>query len=252
MNAIHKTSTTPSVANAAAAPAWLRRRWVRRSLVAVVVLGLLAALHRPLLRGAAEFLIVDSPVQRADYWVLLPEAIDSKSLVEEAARRYAAGDVHGIMIFEPPPSRAVQCRAWPDRATALRRDLAHRGVPPAAIVAPPELCRTTWDAAHAIQVWLQKRPETRLIIVDLLWRGRYDRRIFNTVLDSRQAADLQFTAMRAGIDENNWWRSREGIQLVFQNYASLAFDWWNGESEQCKGPWTLEEFENSLPAPRDR
>ncbi len=133
---------------------------------------------------------------------------------------------------------------------SLRRDLARRGVPAAAIVVPPEPCRTTWEAAHAIQRWLQRRPETRLIIVDVLWRGRYDRRIFNTVLDTRQAADLQFTAIRGGIDENNWWHSREGIQLLFQNYTSLAFDWWNGESKQCEGQWTLEDFENSLPAPR--
>jgi len=251
MNAAGKQSAKPSVANSSATPAWLRRRWVRRSLAAVVVVGLLAALHRPLLRDVAEFLIVDTPVKQADYWVLLPGVVGSESLVEEAARRYAAGDVHGILIFEAPPSRAIQCGASPDRATALRRDLAGRGVPAAAIVAPPELCRTTWDAAHAIQLWLQKRPDTRLIIVDFLWRGRYDRRIFNAVLDSRQAANLQFSAIREGIDEKNWWHSRECIQLVFQNYASLAFDWWNGESEQCTGPWTLEDFENSLPAPRD-
>jgi hypothetical protein len=124
-------------------------------------------------------------------------------------------------------------------------------VPPAAIVVPPEPCHTTWDAAHALQLWLHKRPETRLIVADRLLRGRYDRRIFNAVLDARQAAGLQFRAMRSGVDENNWWHSREGIQLVFQNYAALAFDWWNGQSEQCKTPWTLEDFENGLPAPRD-
>jgi hypothetical protein len=241
--------------NSSAKPAgkqsWLRRRWVRRLLAAVVVLGILAAAYRPLLRGVAEFLIVDSPAGRADYLVLLPATLDSGVEAEEAARRYIAGDVGGILLFKPPMSRAVRCRAWPDRATELCRDLARLGVPAAAIIVPPEPCRTSWDAAHAIQHWLQKRPETRLLVMDRLLRGRYDRRIFNTVLDARQAAALQFTALRSGVDENNWWHSREGIQLIFQNYGELAFDWCSGQSEPCKDPWILEDFERSLPAPTD-
>lgn len=230
-------------------PAWRHRRWVRRSVVAIALLGLLAALHRPLLRGVADFLIVDQPLQRADYWVLLPAALDTQAVLADAARRYSAGDVGGIMVFDPPISRGVRCGAWPDRATALRRELERLGVPARAIVVPPEPCRTTWDAAQAMKRWLQNRPETRLIVVGRLMRGRYDRRIFNAVLDARQAADLQFTAARGGIDENNWWHSREGIQWIFQSYASLAFDWFGGHAEQCREPWTLEEFENSLPAP---
>jgi hypothetical protein len=183
--------------------------------------------------------------------VLLPGAGDSWAEVDEAARRYAAGDVRGVLLFEPPMSRAVRCGAWPDRATTLRRTFAQRGVPPTAIIVPPGPCRTSWDVAHAVQLWLQNRPETRLIVMDRLLRGRYDRRIFNAVLDAPQAARLQFMAMRSGVDENNWWQSREGIQLVFQNYAALMFDWCNGQSEHCRDPWTLEEFESSLPTPTD-
>jgi hypothetical protein len=231
---------------------WWRRRWLRWTLVAVAIAGLLAALHRPLFRGVASFLISDQPVERADYFVLLPGIADRGPGVDAAARHYAAGNVGGILLFESPMSRAVRCGAWPDRATALRRALAERGVPAAAIVVPPEPCRTSWDAAHAIQHWLQNRPDTRLIIEDRLLRGRYDRRIFDSVLDARQAADLQFTAVRSGVDENNWWQSREGIQLVFQNYVAIAFDWCHGESEQCSSPWTLEDFENSLSRPADR
>ena len=255
MNDDQKLAIEPSVANPMLNSdrklSWWRRRWVRRLLLVAVAVGILVVLHRPMLRGMARFLIVDEPVGKADFLVLLPGSADSGAAIDDAARRYAAGDVRGILFFEPPMSRAVYCRAWPGRATALRGDLIQHGVPPSAIVVPPEPCRTTWDAAHALQHWLQNRPETRLILVDRLLQGRDDRRIIDSVLDARQTAGLQFIAMRGGFDENNWWHSREGIQLVFQNYAALVFDWWNGESEQCKGAWTLEEFENSLPSPKD-
>jgi len=231
--------------------AWLPRRWVRRLLVAAVVLIVLAAMHRPLLHGVARFLIVDQPVVPADYLVLLPGTVDNDAELSEVARRYATGEVHGVLLFTPPLSRAVRCGAWPDRATELRGDLEQRGVPPEAIVVPPGECRTSWDAAESLQLWLEQRPKMRLIILERLLRGRHDRRILSTVLGGQQAAGLQFSAMRSGIDENDWWQSREGIQTVFQSYAALAFDWCNGRSEQCRNPWTLGEFENSLPPPTD-
>jgi hypothetical protein len=246
-----KTSPVVPHVNSTTRLAWWHRRWVRRLLAATVVLGLVAAMHRPLLKGVAEFLIVDTPAGPADYFVLLPEVIDSRAAADEALRRYAAGEIRGILLFQPPMSRAVRCGAWPDRATELRRDLEQRGVPPTAIVVPPGPCRTSRDAAETLRIWLQNRPATRLIVMDRLLRGRYDRRIFNAVFDTRQAAGLQFTAMRTGIDENNWWQSREGIQMIFQNYAALVFDGCSGQSEQCRDPWTMEEFERSLPLPRD-
>ena len=231
--------------------AWWRRQSVRRLLAAAVVLVALAAMHRPLLRGVASFLIVDQPLAPADYLVLLPGTVETGVEVDEVARRYAAGECSRCSwLFEPPDvARGDRCGAWSDWATALRRDLEKRGIAPGAIVVLPDECRTSWDAAESLQPWLEKRPETRLIVLERLMRGRHDWRILNSVLGGRQVANLQFSAIRGGIDENNWWQSREGIQLVFQNYAALAFDWCNGQSEQCGKPWTLEEFEHSLPPP---
>lgn len=228
---------------------WWWPRWVRLSIAIAAILAILAMLHRPLLRGVAEFLIVDEPIGRTDFMVLLPGSLENKAAIDEAVRRYIAGEAHGIMFFDPPISRAVRCGAWPDRAVGLRRKLTERGVPESAIVVPPEPCRTSREAAHALQNWLQGRPDTRLIVVDRLLRGRYDRRIFESILGAPRIADVRFMAMRGGVDENNWWHSREGIQLIFQNYAMLAFDWFNGDSAQCRGAWTLEEFEQSLPRP---
>lgn len=197
----------------------------------------------------ATYLLVEQPAAHADFVVLLPSVLERPTLAEEVAKRYSAGGVHGILFFQPPMSRGVACGAWIDPAGALRDDLIKRGVPASAIVVPPQICRTTWDAADAIGEWLKDRPPTQLLIIGPEFRGRTNRLIFNSVLSNEQSANIEYAAMRGGVDESNWWQSREGIQMVFQNYATLAFDWWNGKPKTCKPAWTLAEFERSLPAP---
>jgi hypothetical protein len=120
-------------------------------------------------------------------------------------------------------------------------------VPSAAVILLPGPCRTTRDAAAAIRLWLEDRPKTRMLVLGRLLRGRCDRQVFNSVLDAQQSEGVEFAAIHTGVDQGNWWKSREGILLIFQNYAALAFNGWNGPSQPCRPAWTLEEFENSLP-----
>lgn len=225
----------------------ISRRRVRNWLVAASILVVLAALHRPLLRSVAAFLIDAPPAGRSDYLVLLPSVLETRAAADEVAQRFFSGDVHGVLFFEPPETRAVRCGAWPDPATSLRRQLLNRGLPSSAIIVLPQQCRTTSEAADALRPWLADRPAVRLMILGREFRGRADRRIFGSALDVRQSANLEFAAVHGGVDANNWWQSREGIQLVFQNYAALAFEWWNGQSTACRPAWTLAEFEQSLP-----
>ncbi len=214
-----------------------------------MALVLVAAFHRPLLRSVAAYLLVEKSVPKADFFVLLPSILERPTIAEETARRYSSGEMRGILLFEPPVSRGVACGAWTDPAISLRADLVKRGVPESAIVLLPNICRTTWDAASAVGDWLDDRRPTRLVIVGPEFRGRSNRLIFDSVLQKQQATRIEFAAVSDGIDQDNWWQSREGIQLVFQNYATLAFDWCGGKPKACKPAWTLAEFEKSLPAP---
>ena len=83
------------------------------------------------------FLIADQPLAQVDYLVLLPGTADKGSRRMNAARRYAAGDVRGILLFDSADvaRRAVRRMARPGDDVAPR--LEQRGIPPAAIVMPP-------------------------------------------------------------------------------------------------------------------
>jgi len=229
----------------------LRRRWVRRSAAAAAMLVVVAVFHWPILRSVAGFLITPPPTGPADYLVLLPGVATQSTGLDQVAREYSSGNVHGIVLFTLPATRGVSNGIWPDLATSVRAELARRGVPPSSIVVLPTPSRTGWEAADTLHDWLKDRPDTRLIVMVREFHGRCDRRVFDLVLGGRRLAGLQFETVRGGIDETNWWHSREGIQLVFQNYVALMFDWWNGPSKPCKKPWTLEDFEKSLPAPTE-
>lgn len=147
--------------------------------------------------------------------------------------------------------RTVQCGAWPEPVAILKRQFEQRGIPEAAIVMPPQICRTTDNVGVALRDWLKGRESTSLIVLGREFHGRYDRRVLNAELPSVEASKIKFAVLRTGVDENNWWQSREGIQLVFQNYAALAFEWWNGPAPACKPAWTLKEYESNLPALTD-
>ncbi len=216
-------------------------------MIAVIVLGTLVALHGPLLRSAGRFLIVDRAAQQADYAALLPATADDRSCVEEAARLYAQRRVRGVLLFEPVTTRAVRAGALPELTTVVRRELAARGVPVEMITVLPGPSHDAWDAARSLQAWLRGREDIRLIVLCPRFRGREERRIMETVLPTDEAVAVSYAAPQGPIDENNWWRSREGIQILFSDYVRLAFVVCNGESPPCVGQWTMEQFERRLP-----
>jgi hypothetical protein len=89
--------------------------------------------------------------------------------------------------------------------------------------------------------------------LDVLCRrlsGRCERQVLGAVLTPAAFTQLHFAAADNRIDETNWWHDREGIQMVFQAYTQLAYVFIHGETQSKTGAWTLEQYEQSLPAIR--
>ena len=224
----------------------------RRAVIAVIILGTLFALHAPLLRGVGRFLIVDQSAEQADYVVLLPSTVDDRTCVDEAARLIAERRVRGVLLFESPATRAVRSAGFHDQQTIVRGELAAKGVPAGAVEVLPGPGHNAWGAADSLDRWLRGHPDARLVVPCERFRGRCEQRIMATVLPPTDAAQLSFAAVPgSAVDEANWWQSREGIQIVFQNYIRLAAIACNGRPPDCAGTWTVEEFEESLPKATD-
>ena len=227
--------------------AFARRPWCRWTAVAVAVVTAFWLLHAPLFRGVGRFLVVDEPLAKADYIVILPSLAGDRVALETAIQQVRQGEAGGLLFFQMPPTRSERCGAWPDYETATREFLKSRGLAERSIVALPGPSRDSWEAARALGQWLGQRPTLRLDVLCQRFRGRYERHVFDSVLSSNIGKQLHFVAAADRIDETNWWHDREGIQMVFQNYVQLAFIELHGETETSTGAWTLEQYEQSLP-----
>lgn len=226
-----------------------RLRWRRRAVIAAALLAVLWLVHAPLLRGVGGFIAADKPLDNADYIVVLPSMAGDGAAIDEVANGVAQRRAAGLVLFRPPATRSVQCGAWPDFESSARTVLRQRGLSDQAIVFLDGESRTSWDAARALAKWLESRPGLRLDVLCQRFRGRYERTVFGNVLSPEAMEQLHFSAVWSDVDETNWWNDREAIQLVFQNYARLFFIWLNGESQADTGPWTLQQYEQSLPSP---
>ncbi|HEV2968441.1 MAG TPA: hypothetical protein VGY55_00540 [Pirellulales bacterium] len=214
---------------------------------AIAVVAALWLLHAPLLRGVGRFLVADQPLADADFIVILPSMASDRVAIDSAIKRVRRGDATRLILFQMPPTRSERCGAWPEYGTAIREYLKSRGIAAGSIVFLPGPSRDSWEAARALGQWLDQRPTPRLEVLCQQFRGRYERRVFNSVLPSDVSNRLHFAAVSGRFDETNWWHDREGIQMVFQDYVQLAFIELHGETKSSVGEWTLEQYEQSLP-----
>ena len=238
---------------AVSTPLYTSRPWWRRKIVVGIVLAaVLIAFHAPLLRAIGGYLIVDEPTERSARVVLFSDTISDPGALDAAAKLYRDGAAAGILACESPPSRAVEVGAWPDETVRLRAELTARGVPAAAIEELPGRSKSTWDAAREIGQWLAGHQDQRLIVLSSLFRGRLERRVLASVLQPQAMAAIHFLALPSTLTADNWWRSRDGLQEVFQEYARWAFLVCHGESTPCAKPWSYDDVLNSLPAAQDQ
>jgi uncharacterized SAM-binding protein YcdF (DUF218 family) len=242
-----KRSAVPPANATPERPASSRPRWRRRVSIAIGIAAGLWLVHVPLFRGIGGFLVADEPLAKADYIVILPSLAGDSVALEPAVQRVRRGEAGGLLFFQMPATRGERCGAWPDYESAVRAALKVQGIADNAIVFVPGPSRTTWQAARALGTWLGNRPTQRLDLLCPRFSGRYARHVFATVLPSDDFNRLHFGAAGGRIDETNWWRDREGIQMVFQGYVELAFIEFHGEPQASGKEWTLEQYEQSLP-----
>jgi hypothetical protein len=219
-------------------------------IVIAVLLATVGLLYAPILRGIGDFLIVDQPLQEADFVVLPPNALGSRDARDLAAQLYREGTVRGILVLAPRPSRPVRFGAWPAQATLFRAALLTRGIPAAAITEWSESSNDA-DTARRLSQLMAGRSVPRLLVLCPPFVGRYERRGMQAAIRELPSVQLYIHALPSAVNRDNWWQTRVGVQEVFHQYMKLAFAAVYGEMNSCRGEWSYEDFEKNLPAPRD-
>lgn len=195
---------------------------IRRVLVALFVLLTLVCLYLlrgPILRGAAQLLIVENDLEPADAIVVLG---DDNYAGDRAAR--------GAELFHARWAPVVVAsgrylRPYASVADLIARDLAERGVMNDAIIPLRHRATSTREEAATVGELTRERRWRRLIVVTSNYHTRRARYIFRDVLgpdfDIRvaPAADSEF-------DPRAWWQSREGCKTFARESAAWLLAVW--------------------------
>ena len=201
-----------------------RRRallWV--GLAVLLVAALAVAAHRPLLRAAGAFLVVDEPLEPADAIVVLAGGTPFREAT--AAALLKEGWAPRIIISQPylrPPLRELlRLGVRPlDLQGEAKLALEKYGVRPEQIYAITEISRTTEPELAFVRDTAERLGYRRLIFVTSPEHTRRVRMIWSR--QARSGPDGIVVPAREAFPFDDWWLRRREIESVLHEYLGLA------------------------------
>jgi len=191
-----------------------RRRWlVCLGCLALVCLGLYL-FRAPVLRGVADWWIVNEPLVKADAIVVLGGGTQYRPF--EAARLYHAGLAPKIVLMKVKrePSDELGATSW--ATDTMKQVLLKERVPADAIVFVGDSLTSTRDEALAVGAWAKNSGAQQVIIPTELFHTRRVRWLFSKQLKSC-GTKVQVEAVHPEkYTAAEWWQDEEGV-IAFQN-----------------------------------
>jgi uncharacterized SAM-binding protein YcdF (DUF218 family) len=186
--------------------------------LAIFLFVLYLARH-PLLRFAGEFWVVDETPEVSDVIVVLSGDNYDADRATRAASLYKSGMAPRVLAT----GRAL--RPYASSTDLMKRDLADKGVPAAAIDEFTHDEDDTKDEALALSDFVKAHNWKKVLLVTSNYHTRRAEYIYErtlppgTQLRVISAPDSQF-------DPNNWWHSRRGIKLFFHEAMGSVVALW--------------------------
>jgi uncharacterized SAM-binding protein YcdF (DUF218 family) len=173
----------------------------------------------PILQACGHFWIADEAPGPADAIMILGDDNLQGDRASRAAELYRAHWAPHIVASGRP------LRPYLSIPDLMRRDLLQRGVPEAAIVTYPRPVGNTREEAEALRHLAIERGWRHVLVVTSSYHTRRSRFIFYRVWPR----DYEFRIISAHdseFDPDSWWRSREGVKLVFHETIGILVAAW--------------------------
>jgi len=173
----------------------------------------------PLLQAVGHFWVVDDAPGPADAIIVLGDDNLQADRVTRAAELYRARWAPHIVASGRP------LRPYLSIPDLMKRDLTERGVPEAAIVLYPRPVGNTREEAEALRRLAVERGWRHVLVVTSTYHTRRTRFIFYRIWPR----DYEFRVIAAhdvDFDPDSWWRTREGLRLVFHETAGIVAAAW--------------------------
>lgn len=206
------------------------KRFLKKTAIVVTtccaLLFVLVLFHAPLLRKAGNYLIDEDPLKKTPVMFILSG--DAWDRGNEAVKLYKQGFTQKIVCTGENVPRLFLIAGIPFPESELTQlHLLANGIPASAIEL---LCKgtSTKEEADYILDYCRQHGLNRVAIVSTKF---HTRRIGNTFRKKFNEAGIQLIihgAPSSGYDENEWWKSENGLIFVNNEYIKILYYWFKG------------------------
>lgn len=209
----------------------------------VLLCFLLWLIHPWLLANAAQALIIEHEIQKADCALVL----GGNAHIREAARLYHNHQVDRLVLVESRRNLKEQLGIFMPRHQARKRQLVRHGVPAEDIIVITGQPRGIWESSRQIKGWLAQNPSIRSVVcLRERFKSAWGDYVLRSVLEPEVSVRLQTIALPdRRYNEKNWWQSRVGLKEYFNAATRYWFARLHGPSHENPA-WNPQEFEREL------
>jgi uncharacterized SAM-binding protein YcdF (DUF218 family) len=185
----------------------------------LVLLFVLYAARRPLLRLAGESWVVEDPLQQSDALLLLG---DDNFFADRATR---ASELYRQKLAPVIVASGRRLRPTASVSELMEHDLIERGVPKDRIIRFPQDADNTREEAQALRTLATEKNWHRVIVVTSNYHTRRARYIFQRVFPDSITVRVA-SARDGGFEPEHWWENRKSLKAFIQELVAMVVATW--------------------------
>ena len=193
----------------------------------VIFCAVLYLARHPILRFAAEFWIIEDPIDKADAIIVLSDDNFYADRATRAAELFREGKAPVVV------ASGRRLRPSAGIAELMEHDLVERGVPRDRILRFAHDADGTREEAEALARFAKERKWRSVIVVTSNYHTRRARYIFRRVFP--QDIEVRVASARDGdFDPQRWWEKRKSVKELMREFAGMMVALWElrGSSEK--------------------
>ena len=199
----------------------------------VIFCAVLYLARHPILRFAAEFWIIEDPIDKAEALIVLSDDNFYADRATRAAELFREGKATVVV------ASGRRLRPSAGIAELMEHDLVERGVPRDKIVRFAHDADGTREEAEALARFAKERKWRSVIVVTSNYHTRRARYIFRRVFP--QDIEVRVASARDGdFDPQRWWEKRKSVKELMREFAGMMVALWelrgsSGKEEITQG-----------------
>ena len=194
--------------------------WLLLVLFFAIVFGVLYLLRAPLLRGFAEWWVVDEPLEPAQAIVVLAGDNRHGERVRRGVELLQAGLAPRLVLS------GTSLRANFSETKLMEQDALALGATPAQLLLAPHDANSTVEEALALQPELAQHNLRKIIVVTSNFHTRRARLIFRSIYQKRATQVQVSAAPDFRFRPASWWQDSEGFKLLWLELQKSVHSWW--------------------------